>query len=79
MLGLLADALVEAESFIVFHFINSSLINDVHVTSHTAVAKDLMLPEEAMRCVFNAAGFVIDVLEDGENGYLLISHVSVTS
>lgn len=79
VLGLFANALSPSGVLIVFHFINSALINGVHLMAHAAVAHDLMLPEEAIRRLFRSAGFMIDVLKDDENGYLLISHVSVTS
>jgi ubiquinone/menaquinone biosynthesis C-methylase UbiE len=79
VLDLFAHALVPSGVLIVFHFINSAVINDVHLVAHAAVANDFMLPEEATRYLFRSAGFMIDMLKDDENGYLLISHVSVTS
>jgi demethylmenaquinone methyltransferase/2-methoxy-6-polyprenyl-1,4-benzoquinol methylase len=59
----------------IFHFINSSQINDLHRKAHRAVMDDLMPPEDAMRSMLYSAGFQVDILEDDENGYLLISHL----
>ncbi|AFM27756.1 class I SAM-dependent methyltransferase [Desulfomonile tiedjei] len=59
----------------IFHFINSAQINDLHRIAHEAVMEDLMPAEDAMTSMLDSVGFQIDIFEDDENGYLLISHL----
>lgn len=59
-----------------FHFISSSRINNAHLKAHPAVMNDLMPSEKIMRDMLAFTGFEIDLLEDDENGYLLIAHIA---
>jgi ubiquinone/menaquinone biosynthesis C-methylase UbiE len=79
VLSLFSKALAPSGVLIVYHFINSSQINDLHRAVHAAVSNDLMPSEGDMSMMFHSAGFVIDVLEDDENGYLLIAHLAAKS
>jgi len=67
----LAFALKPRGKFIVFHFMNSAGINDLHRKAHASVLNDLIPSETNMRSLFNDAGLEIDLLEDDDFGYLL--------
>jgi len=70
-LKILARTLKPGGRFLVFHFINSTVINDRHRKAGTAVEMDMMPDAEAMRGIFQAAGLTITALADDENGYCL--------
>ncbi len=70
----LVEGLAHSAVLIVSHFIGSAEINDVHHKAHPAVSNDFMPSETEMRRLFQAAGLRIDLLEDDDNGYLLIAH-----
>ncbi len=70
-LRLLASALKKGGKFIVFHFMNSAGINDLHRKADLSVLHDMLPSEAEMRGLFQAAGMKIDALHDDEFGYLL--------
>lgn len=73
---LLAATLKPAGRFIVFHFMHSAWINDLHRKSDSAVLHD-MIPEPAeMERLFKSAGLKIDSLTDDDRGYLLCATCS---
>jgi hypothetical protein len=74
--SLFAKILRPVGALALFHFISSSRMNDMHMKIHPAVMNDLMPSEKMMRDMFTLTGLDIDLLEDDENGYLLISHVA---
>ena len=63
----LASALKAGGRFIVFHFMNSDGINDLHRKAHTSVMKDLLPSEREMRDLFGNAGFAIDTLKNDDS------------
>jgi len=67
----LASALRIGGTFIVFHFMNSDGINDLHRKAHASVMSDLIPSESEMRSMFEAAGLNVAMLKDDESGYLL--------
>ncbi|AFM24897.1 class I SAM-dependent methyltransferase [Desulfomonile tiedjei] len=67
----LATALKKGGRFIVFHFMNSAGINDLHRKADVSVLHDMLPAETEMRNLFRAAGMSIDMLRDDELGYLL--------
>jgi ubiquinone/menaquinone biosynthesis C-methylase UbiE len=67
----LASALKMGGKFIVFHFMDSAGINDLHRKAHRSVLNDLLPPEPEMREIFETAGLQIELITDGEFGYLL--------
>lgn len=67
----LAAALVQGGRFIVFHFMNSQNINDLHRKTDPAVLNDLIPQEDEMRILLNDAGLEVESFTDGEAGYLL--------
>jgi len=67
----LAAALRPAGRFIVFHFMNSAGINDLHRKAHPSVLNDLLPPENEMREIFRASGLHIEQLSDDGRGYFL--------
>lgn len=67
----LASALKAGGRFIVFHFMNSDSINDLHRKAHASVMQDLLPPEREMRDLFRNAGLEIETLKDDDSGYLL--------
>jgi len=69
----LASALRTGGRFIVFHFMNSAGINDLHRKVHPSVLNDLLPGESEMRQIFLAAGFEIELLKDDDSGYLLVA------
>jgi ubiquinone/menaquinone biosynthesis C-methylase UbiE len=69
----LASALRTAGKFIVFHFMNSAGINDLHRKAHSSVLNDLLPCESEMRQIFPAAGLEVESLADDDSGYLLIA------
>jgi ubiquinone/menaquinone biosynthesis C-methylase UbiE len=75
VLSVFEAVLKPSGSLVIFHFINSTQINDLHRKAHPAVVDDLMPAEYVMRSMLHSAGFDVDILEDNENGYLLISHL----
>ncbi len=69
----LAAGLKSGGKLIVFHFMNSAGINDLHRKAHASVLHDLIPPEREMRKRFGAAGLQVESLKDDESGYLLTS------
>jgi demethylmenaquinone methyltransferase/2-methoxy-6-polyprenyl-1,4-benzoquinol methylase len=67
----LARALKPSGKFIVFHFMNSDWINDLHRKTHPCILNDLIPTPNAMEEIFHAEGFRIEHLSDDEKGYLL--------
>jgi ubiquinone/menaquinone biosynthesis C-methylase UbiE len=67
----LASALKMGGKLIVFHFMNSAGINDLHRKAHPSVLNDLLPEETEMRRIFESAGFQIELLRDNDSGYLL--------
>lgn len=71
--GVLVAALKNGGRFIVFHFMNSAWINDLHRKADASVLNDLIPPEDEMCAMLEAAGLRVVLLEDDEYGYLLCS------
>lgn len=69
----LASALRTAGKLIVFHFMNSAGVNDLHRKAHPSVLTDLLPSESEMRQIFLAAGLEIELLKDDDSGYLLVA------
>ena len=69
----LAAGLKRGGRFIVFHFMNSAGINDLHRKAHASVLKDLIPVELEMREILGAAGLRVESLKDDESGYLLVA------
>jgi len=67
----LAAALQPTGKLIVFHFMDSAWINDMHRKTHPSVREDLIPGALEMARIFSLAGLRIDFLEDGQDGYLL--------
>lgn len=67
----LANALKRSGKFVVFHFMNSEWINDLHRKTHPCVLNDLIPTSKEMERIFEAEGFRIDHFSDDEKGYLL--------
>lgn len=67
----LASALKENGRFVVFHFMNSERINDLHRKSHSSVLNDLLPSEPEMMGIFKAADLQIELVTDDDMGYLL--------
>lgn len=72
-LRIMGDCLNPTGRFVVFHFINSSQINDMHRKVDPSVMSDSMPDYEDMRKMLSALDFKIDMFEDDEHGYLLIA------
>jgi len=69
----LASALKPSGRFVVFHFMSSAEINDLHRKADPSVINDLLPPEQEVREMFQAAGLQVELLEDDDDGYLLCS------
>jgi ubiquinone/menaquinone biosynthesis C-methylase UbiE len=69
----IASALRTDGKFIVFHFMNSAGINDLHRKAHPSVLNDLLPSEPEMRRILTAAGLRIELLSDDHSGYLLFA------
>ena len=67
----LTAALNASGKFIVFHFLNSSDINDFHRKAHQSLMNDLMPSAGEMEALFKGAAFKIDFLLDDDQGYFL--------
>ncbi len=67
----LTAALREGGRFIVFHFMNSDEINDLHRKTDASVMSDFMPPEHEMRAMLREFGLEVDLFSDDEAGYLL--------
>ncbi|MDQ7785195.1 MAG: methyltransferase domain-containing protein [Desulfomonilaceae bacterium] len=72
-LGILSTVLKPLGKLVLFHFMSSSEINDMHRKTDPSVMADSLPERETMRLMIHAAGFTIDLLEDDERGYLLIA------
>lgn len=69
----LASALKRAGRFIVFHFMNSAGVNDLHRKADPCVLNDLLPSESEMRQILLAAGLEVESLADDDSGYLLVA------
>lgn len=69
----LVSMLAPSGKFVVFHFMNSDWINDLHHKVSPVVMHDLMPPAHEMELYFTAAGMKIDWFRDDDEGYLLIA------
>ncbi|MBI5571657.1 MAG: methyltransferase domain-containing protein [Desulfomonile tiedjei] len=69
----LASLLRSSGKLVVSHFMNSAWINDLHRKTHPSVLNDLIPGSEEMERILSAAGFRIDVVQDDEQGYLLLA------
>ena len=69
----LAAGLKKGGRFVVFHFMNSAWINDLHRKAHASVLNDLIPPELEMRKILGTGGLRVESLKDDESGYLLTS------
>jgi demethylmenaquinone methyltransferase/2-methoxy-6-polyprenyl-1,4-benzoquinol methylase len=67
----MASALKKGGKFIVFHFMNSACVNDLHRKAHPTVMDDFLPTETKMREILEAAGLQVDLLSDDDSGYLL--------
>jgi len=67
----LAGALKSSGRFIVFHFMPSWWINDLHRKACTAVQDDMIPEEPEMRRLFTDAGLTVESFRDDEQGYFL--------
>lgn len=67
----LARALKSSGKFIVFHFMNSDWINDLHRKAHSSVLNDLLPSPDEMARIFALAGLMVNHFTDDERGYLL--------
>jgi ubiquinone/menaquinone biosynthesis C-methylase UbiE len=67
----LARTLKSSGKFIVFHFMNSDWINDLHRKAHSSVLNDLLPNSDDMARIFALANLKITHLTDDEMGYLL--------
>jgi ubiquinone/menaquinone biosynthesis C-methylase UbiE len=67
----LTAALKTSGKFIVFHFMNSASINDLHRKAHPSVLNDLLPAEREMKAIFEAAGLQVGLVQDDDSGYLL--------
>jgi ubiquinone/menaquinone biosynthesis C-methylase UbiE len=67
----LASALKKGGRFIVFHFMNSDGINDLHRKTHSSVLNDLMPGRPEIESIFKDAGLVVNYHSDDFDGYLL--------
>ncbi len=71
VVGILASRLKPSGRIIVFHFLNSAQINDVHRKLPPALFNDLMPTDWEMESLFKQAGLKIDFLLDDDQGYFL--------
>jgi demethylmenaquinone methyltransferase/2-methoxy-6-polyprenyl-1,4-benzoquinol methylase len=67
----LSNALGEGGTFIIFHLMNSQWVNDLHRKTHPAVLRDMLPDENELRMMMKDVGLEINLLEDGDSGYLL--------
>lgn len=58
---------------VLFHFMSSAHINDMHRKTDASVMADSIPDPDQMKRLFHASGFTIDLLEDNHRGYLLIA------
>jgi demethylmenaquinone methyltransferase/2-methoxy-6-polyprenyl-1,4-benzoquinol methylase len=72
-LRILSAGLKPLGRLVVFHFMSSSQINDMHRKTDPSVMDDSLPGPERMRLLFGATGFIIDILEDEVQGYLLVA------
>ncbi len=71
VLNILSFALKPDGKFMVFHFLNSSGINEHHRKAHPSLVNDLMPDASEMETLFQLAGFKVDFLLDDDQGYFL--------
>lgn len=70
-LGRISSALGEGGRLVIYHFLNSSQINDPKRKISRAVLHDVMPSFPKMRAMLDAAGLTIDHYADNGSGYLL--------
>lgn len=68
----LTSALRIGGKFVVFHFMNSRGINDLHRKADPSVLHDLMPQASEMTRIFGSVGLEIETIQD-DDGYLLSS------
>ncbi|MBF0103349.1 MAG: methyltransferase domain-containing protein, partial [Desulfobacterales bacterium] len=68
---LLSKALKPDGKFIVFHFKNSSWINDIHRKASAVVIHDMLPSDQEMSLLFKGLGMKIETLRDDDQGYFL--------
>jgi demethylmenaquinone methyltransferase/2-methoxy-6-polyprenyl-1,4-benzoquinol methylase len=69
----LVSALRIGGKFIVFHFMNSTGINDMHRKADPSVLNDQIPPDSQMRAILEAEGLQVNLLTDDKAGYLLVA------
>ena len=72
----LTGCLKPSGKLVMFHFINSAQINDMHRKTDPSVMADSMPEAAEMKALLQACGFVIDILRDDDAGYLMIARKS---
>lgn len=77
-LSKLSACLKPSGKLVVFHFINSAQINDMHRKTDPSVMTDSMPDPEEMKALLHTRGLVIDMLKDDVAGYLMVAHSSPT-
>ncbi len=75
-LSILSATLKPTGKFMVFHFMNSAAINDLHRKTHPALINDMMPAAGEMDGLFKEAGLNIDFLLDDDQGYFLSATVT---
>jgi len=63
--------LKDSGRLIIFHFMNSAAINDLHRKAHESVLEDLMPPASEMERLIEGCGLILECLFDDGDGYLL--------
>lgn len=69
----MANALKDKGMLIIFHFMNSGWINDLHRKTSPVVFNDIMPNYTEMKKMMETAGLSVEHFTDDENGYLLSS------
>jgi demethylmenaquinone methyltransferase/2-methoxy-6-polyprenyl-1,4-benzoquinol methylase len=67
----LAAALKKGGRFIIFHFMNSAGINDLHRKAHFSVLNDMIPSRSEIELMFKHAGLSLNYYTDDDDGYLL--------
>lgn len=75
-LNILSVTLKPDGKLMVFHFMNSAGINDIHRKAHPTLINDLMPDAGEMERLFKEAGLNIDFLLDDDQGYFLSATVA---
>lgn len=75
-LNILSVTLKPDGKLMVFHFMNSAAINDIHRKAHPTLINDLMPDAGEMERLFKEAGLNIDFLLDDDQGYFLSATIA---